>query len=74
MPWATPADDLLELDLIDGMIKEPLGGAHRDFEDIAGQIKKVVDRDLEELKKVSKTELLEKRYQKFRKMGVFSTK
>jgi len=68
------ADDLLELELIDGMIKEPLGGAHRDFEDIAGQIKKTVDRDLEELRKVPKGELLEKRYQKFRKMGVFGEK
>ena len=68
------ADDLLELELIDGMIKEPLGGAHRNFDDIAKQIKKTVDRDLEELKKLSKTELLEERYQKFRKMGVFSEK
>jgi len=68
------ADDLLALELIDGMIKEPLGGAHRDFEDIAGQIKKTVDRDLEELKKISKSELLEQRYQKFRRMGVFSEK
>ncbi len=68
------AEDLLSLDLIDGMIKEPLGGAHRDFEDIAGQIKKTVDRDLDELRKISKTELLDKRYQKFRKMGVFSAK
>lgn len=68
------ADDLLELDLIDGMIKEPLGGAHRDFEDITRQIKKTVDRDLEELRKIPKTELLEQRYQKFRKMGVFNAK
>jgi len=68
------ADDLLALDLIDGMIKEPLGGAHRDFGDIAGQIKKTVDRDLEELRKIPKSELLDQRYKKFRKMGVFSTK
>lgn len=68
------ADDLLALGIIDGMIKEPLGGAHRDFEDIAGQIRKTVDRDLEELRKIPKNELLEKRYQKFRKMGIFSAK
>ncbi len=68
------AEDLLGLGLIDGMIKEPLGGAHRSFEDMADEIKKTVDRDLEELKKVSKSELIEKRYQKFRQMGVFSTK
>ncbi len=68
------AEDLLELELIDGMIKEPLGGAHRDFEDIASQIKRTVDRDLEELRKIPKGELLEKRYHKFRKMGVFSAK
>lgn len=66
-------EDLEGLGLIDGVIKEPLGGAHRDFESIASEIKKTVDRDLQELRKIPKTELLERRYKKFRKMGVIST-
>ncbi len=68
------AVDLMDLGIIDGMIKEPLGGAHRDFEATAEVIKKTVDKDLEELKRLSKTELLQNRYQKFRKMGVFAAK
>lgn len=65
------ARDLLELKLIDGLIPEPLGGAHRDFEQTAQNIRKMVTEALEELKQRSKKELLEERYMKFRRMGVF---
>lgn len=65
------ARDLLEMKLIDGMIREPLGGAHRDFEQTAENIRTTVNEALEELKKFSKKELLEERYQKFRRIGVF---
>ncbi len=68
------APDLIELGVIDGMIKEPLGGAHRDFQVTAENIRKVIDRDLAELRELSKKDLIEKRYQKFRKMGIFATK
>lgn len=65
------ARDLLEMKLIDAMIREPLGGAHRDFEQTAENIRTVVSEALEELKKFSKKELLEERYKKFRRIGVF---
>jgi len=65
------ARDLLELKVIDSLIPEPLGGAHRDFEQTAENVRNTVNKALEELKKLSKKELLEERYKKFRRMGVF---
>ena len=62
---------LLKLGLIDGIIDESLGGAHRDPECTALNLKRVVLETLEELKSMSTEELLEKRYSKFRGMGVF---
>lgn len=68
------AEDLLKLGVIDEIIPEPLGGAHRDFEKTAENLKNAVNHSLEELGKLSQKELPELRYQKFREMGVFSTK
>ena len=68
------AQDLLELGVIDEIIPEPLGGAHRDFEATAENIRAVVSRTLTELKGIPKKELPELRYQKFRKMGIFASK
>lgn len=68
------ARDLLELKLIDGLVAEPLGGAHRDFEQTAENIRKIVTNALEELKALSKKELLDERHAKFRRMGVFREK
>ncbi len=68
------ARDLLELGLIDGIVSEPLGGAHRDFDETAGNVQRVIDKALEELKEIPPKELIEKRYQKFRQMGVFREK
>jgi len=65
------ATDLYELGIIDDIIKEPLGGAHRDPETTASNIKKKILKYLSELEKLSKQELVEKRYEKFRKIGVF---
>ena len=65
------ARELYELKLIDKVIPEPLGGAHRDFEQTAENIRAVVNEALEELLKLSKKELVEERYRKFRRMGVF---
>ncbi|MDP3920001.1 MAG: acetyl-CoA carboxylase carboxyltransferase subunit alpha [Candidatus Omnitrophota bacterium] len=67
-------EDLVELGVIDGVIQEPLGGAHRDFAQTAENIRKKVDEALEELQAVPRKELPELRYQKFRKMGVFGSK
>ena len=65
------ANDLYELGIIDDVIKEPLGGAHRNPQEIANNIKKKIIKYLDELEKVPKKELLEKRYEKFRKIGIF---
>lgn len=67
------AKDLLELKLIDEMIKEPLGGAHRGPEETAEAVKSAIKKYWKELKSVNKTELIEARYAKFRIMGAFET-
>lgn len=64
--------DLLKLNLIDQVIPEPLGGAHRDHADTAESLARFVESSIAKLSKLSKKELLEHRYQKFRKMGVFA--
>lgn len=68
------ASDLLELGVIDGIVPEPLGGAHRDFAQAAENIRKVIGDALQELKEIPRKDLLELRYQKYRKMGVFTEK
>jgi acetyl-CoA carboxylase carboxyl transferase subunit alpha len=65
------ARDLYRLGVIDEVVKEPLGGGHRDPEQIAKTLKEVVDRHLKELEAFPKEELLRRRYEKFRKMGSF---
>ena len=67
------AADLLELGLIDGVIREPLGGAHRDFEATAENIRQTVNKALHALKEIPRKELPELRYEKYRKIGVFSS-
>ena len=65
------AIDLLGLGIIDEIIKEPAGGSHRDYETSANSIKSAIKKHLEILLKTQIDELLEKRYQKFRKIGIF---
>ena len=62
--------DLLKMGLIDEVIPEPLGGAHRDVQKIASSVKEVLLRNLKELESLDKEELLKLRYKKFRSMGV----
>ncbi len=68
------AQDLLELEVVDQIIPEPLGGAHRDFSHTAENIRKVLDQVLNDLKDIPRKELPEIRYQKYRKVGVFTSK
>lgn len=68
------ANDLLELALIDGIVDEPKGGAHRFPEVTAQNLKKKLLEGLKELKKYSKNRLKEKRMEKFFKIGVYSEK
>lgn len=62
--------DLLKMAIIDEVIAEPLGGAHRDHQKIAATLKESILRNLKELKTLDKKELLNLRYKKFRSMGV----
>jgi acetyl-CoA carboxylase carboxyl transferase subunit alpha len=66
--------DLLDLGVVDEVIKEPLGGAHRDFDKTAKSVGEAIERHLKELLLYSKKELFEKRYEKYRAMGVFREK
>ena len=63
--------DLLELGIIDAEIKEPLGGAHTDYEAAALNMKTEISKAFEELSKYTPAELREERYRKFRAMGKF---
>ncbi|MEI9475203.1 MAG: acetyl-CoA carboxylase carboxyltransferase subunit alpha [Deltaproteobacteria bacterium] len=65
------ARDLHRLGVIDEVIREPLGGGHHDPQGIALSLKDVVERHLGELERLSTDELLQSRYEKFRKMGTF---
>ncbi len=66
------SEDLLRLGVIDGIIPEPLGGAHYDREMVANSLKQQVLTGIEELSRLSAEELKKDKYEKFRKMGVFS--
>lgn len=63
----------LEYNIIDQIIPEPLGGAHRNYEAIASSIKAAILREIEYLSDFSADQLVEQRYEKFRRMGVFAT-
>jgi acetyl-CoA carboxylase carboxyl transferase subunit alpha len=63
--------DLFRLRVIDDIIPEPLGGAHRDHREMANTLKAYLLRYLRDLRGMPTAELLEQRYQKFRRMGVF---
>ncbi|STY29775.1 acetyl-CoA carboxylase carboxyl transferase subunit Alpha [Legionella wadsworthii] len=63
------ADKILENNLIDRVIPEPLGGAHRNVDEMASRLKDVMVNELRDLKKLSLEELVESRYQKFMAMG-----
>jgi len=65
------AQDLLELGIIDAIIPEPGGSAHRQPEEQAALVKEYVRQALGELQPLSISELIEKRIQKFRVMGQF---
>jgi acetyl-CoA carboxylase carboxyl transferase subunit alpha len=65
------AKDLLQLDVIDEIIPEPLGGAHRDHRQMAATLKGSLQKNLKNLTAISLDELLKRRYDKFRRMGVF---
>ena len=63
------AGDLLELGIVDGVIKEPVGGAHRDPQATMRCVAARLEEELGALSSLSETELLEQRYARFRNMG-----
>lgn len=65
------AQDLLEMEVIEEIVPEPKGGAHRDYGEVAAAIKERLLRHLEELSALPPDELVEDRYRKFRKIGEF---
>ncbi len=66
------ADDLLKFDIIDGVVKEPRGGAHYDPKMAADNLKKALLDNLNEMAGMSAQALKDDRYAKFRRMGVFN--
>jgi acetyl-CoA carboxylase carboxyl transferase subunit alpha len=67
------APELVEMDLVDGVVPEPEGGAHSDHEEAARLLDPILLSTLEELSALPVPQLLEKRYQRFRNMGQFFT-
>ncbi|MED1780589.1 acetyl-CoA carboxylase carboxyl transferase subunit alpha [Brevibacillus fortis] len=67
------APDLLELGVIDGIIDEPFGGAHRDLIAQAGMVKAVITEQLEQLGRLTPDELIQDRYDKFKQIGEFAS-
>lgn len=65
------ANHLYQLGVIDEVVKEPLGGAHRDPKAMVETLKEVIGRHLNELGGIEVDELIRLRYEKFRKMGAF---
>jgi acetyl-CoA carboxylase carboxyl transferase subunit alpha len=68
------AADLLKLKVIDEIIPEPMGGAHRDYQAAAANVKASVVRHLGELKAIPGERLVSERYQRFRGLGAFLEK
>lgn len=69
---ALTSSDLLKLGIIDEIIPEPLGGAHRQVREMAEKIKEYILKGLNELRIVDTGALLKLRYEKFRRLGVFN--
>jgi acetyl-CoA carboxylase carboxyl transferase subunit alpha len=64
--------DLKKMKIIDGIIKEPLGGAHNDIDLAAKKLKKVIIEDITELEKIKSDKRIENRINKFSEMGVIN--
>ncbi len=65
------AQELIKLKVIDAIVKEPFGGAHRSWEETFENTRALLGKHLRELLDIPPETLRERRYEKFRKMGVF---
>jgi acetyl-CoA carboxylase carboxyl transferase subunit alpha len=66
--------DLIKLKTIDDIIKEPFGGAHRNWEETFANVQSALQKHLRDVMQIPTAELQQKRYDKFRRMGVFEEK
>ena len=65
------APDLIKLNIIDQVIREPLGGAHRDPEAATRNIKRAMRKHLTELMEMTEEQLIEQRYERYRNLGLY---
>ena len=65
------APHLLKFGIIDGAIKEPVRGAHTNYDEMASELKNTIKQALDELAGMSREDLRNQRYNKFRKMGAY---
>lgn len=63
------AKELKKLGIINEIIKEPENGAQEDFENVCQNLKNMLLKNIKELSKISKEELVPQRYEKYRKIG-----
>lgn len=66
------SDDMLKFGLVDGIIPEPVGGAHWNYDEAASNLKAYIKPVLADLKKITAAERIKLRIEKFRKMGFWS--
>ena len=66
------AQNLLRLEVVDEIVPEPQGGAHRDHDSAGANLGEALRRNLERISQIPIPKLLENRYQKFRRLGVFA--
>jgi len=66
------AQDLLKLKVVDEIVSEPEGGAHRDYDSVAENLRSALRRNLQHISEFPIDELLQKRYEKFRRLGIFT--
>jgi acetyl-CoA carboxylase carboxyl transferase subunit alpha len=64
------AQDLFQMKVIDEVVEEPIGGAHRDPRRAAELLKEAVTRNMAEMRSMASHDLVELRYEKFRKLGM----
>ena len=63
--------DLMELEVIDGVVEEPEGGAHRDIDVMATSLGRRLREELDSLKGFGAEELVDRRIAKFSRLGVY---
>jgi len=66
------AQDLLKLKVVDEIVSEPEGGAHRDYDSVAENLGSALRGNLQHISEFPIDELLQKRYEKFRRLGIFT--